>query len=67
METGKVQWFNAEKGYGFIRPESGQREIFVHISAVESAGYKTLKGNQAISFEIQTKNGKPSAINLQVI
>ena len=67
METGKVKWFNATKGYGFIQQENGQADIFVHINAVESAGHKTLKENQSVGFEIQTKHGKHSAINIQLM
>lgn len=67
MEKGKVKWFDTAKGYGFIAPESGQADIFVHISEVELAGHKSLKENQIVNFEIQTKNSKFSAINLQII
>ena len=67
MEKGKVKWFDQEKGYGFIAPDSGSEDIFVHISEVESAGYKSLTKNQAIEYELYTKKGKSYAINLQLI
>ena len=66
METGKVKWFNITKGYGFIQPESGSKDIFVHISEVEKAGLRTLEEDQEISFEIQENRGREDATNLQV-
>ena len=67
MATGTVKWFNPTKGYGFIEPEEGGKEVFVHISAVERAGLSTLNEGQKISYEIQEgRNGKFSAENLQV-
>ncbi len=66
MITGTVKFFNADKGYGFIAPESGQGDAFVHISAVERAGMTTLDKDQRISYELETDNrGKTSAVNLQ--
>ncbi len=66
MPTGKVKWFNATKGYGFITPSDGGRDVFVHISAVERAGMSTLNDNQPLSFEIeQGRDGKSSAVNLK--
>jgi len=66
VETGIVKWFNETKGYGFIKPDSGVEDVFVHISAVRNAGMQTLNENQRISFEIETgSNGKSSAINIQ--
>jgi cold shock protein len=67
MNTGTVKWFNEQKGYGFIQPDNGQKDVFVHISAVERAGMRTLKEGQKISFEIVTdkRTGKSSAGNLQ--
>ena len=64
---GTVKWFNEQKGYGFIQPDNGQKDVFVHISAVERAGMRTLKEGQKISFEIVTdkRTGKSSAGNLQ--
>ena len=66
METGIVKWFNETKGYGFIKPDSGAEDVFVHISAVRNAGMQTLHENQRISFEIEAgTGGKSSATNLQ--
>jgi cold shock protein len=67
MNTGTVKWFNEQKGYGFIQPDNGSKDVFVHISAVERAGMKTLREGQKISFEIVTdrRTGKSSAGNLQ--
>ncbi len=64
-QFGKVKWFNQQKGYGFIEPEDGSKDVFVHISAVEQAGMKTLNENQRVSFVLETKNGKASATQLQ--
>jgi len=64
--TGTVKFFNETKGYGFIAPESGGNDAFVHISAVERAGMSTLNQNQRVSYELETDNrGKTSAVNLQ--
>ena len=67
METGTVKWFNGEKGYGFIQPDNGGKDVFVHISAVERAGMRGLVEGQKISYEMQTdrRTGKASAGNLQ--
>ena len=67
MNTGTVKWFNEQKGYGFIQPDNGSKDVFVHISAVERAGMKTLREGQKVSFEIQTdrRTGWSSAGNLQ--
>lgn len=66
MITGTVKFFNADKGYGFIAPESGGPDAFVHISAVERAGLRTLEKNQRVSYELQQdQRGKTSAVNLQ--
>jgi cold shock protein len=66
MITGTVKFFNADKGYGFIQPEDGTSDAFVHISAVERAGLRTLDRDQRISYELETdKRGKTSAVNLQ--
>ena len=66
MATGTVKWFNAQKGYGFIQPSDGGRDVFVHISAVERAGMSTLNEGQKISYELVTEKGKTSAANLSV-
>ncbi|WP_375383213.1 cold-shock protein [uncultured Sphingomonas sp.] len=64
--TGTVKFFNADKGYGFIAPENGGADAFVHISAVERAGMQTLNQNQRVSYELeQDRRGKMSAVNLQ--
>ena len=69
MATGKVKWFNDQKGYGFIAPDDGGRDIFVHISAVERAGLRSLAESQAVSFEVTTdrKSGKDSAEQLRAL
>jgi len=67
MTTGTVKWFNATKGFGFIQPDSGQPDVFVHISAVERAGLRSLVEGQKIDFEVvrDPKSGKSAAENLQ--
>ncbi|WP_407520493.1 cold-shock protein [Methylobacterium oryzisoli] len=67
MNTGTVKWFNDQKGYGFIQPDDGGKDVFVHISAVERAGLRGLVEGQKISYELQTdkRSGKTSAGNLQ--
>jgi cold shock protein len=67
MNTGTVKWFNATKGFGFIQPDSGQADVFVHISAVEQAGMRGLAEGQKISFDVvrDPKSGKSAAANLQ--
>jgi cold shock protein len=66
MITGTVKFFNADKGYGFIAPEDGGADAFVHISAVERAGMRTLDREQRVSYELETDGrGKTSAVNLQ--
>lgn len=69
MNKGTVKWFNAQKGYGFIQPESGGNDIFVHISAVERAGLHELKEGQKVSFEVvaNRKTGKSAAENLKAL
>lgn len=66
MANGTVKWFNPTKGYGFIAPEDGGKDIFVHVSAVERAGLKGLNEGQRVSYEIITDRGKQSAGNLQL-
>jgi CspA family cold shock protein len=67
MTKGTVKWFNTQKGYGFIQPEDGSKDVFVHISAVERAGLYELKEGQKVTFEVvaNRKTGKSSAENLQ--
>ena len=68
MTTGTVKWFNPTKGFGFIEPEDGGNDAFVHISAVERAGLSTLNEGHKISYELQAgQNGKSSAENLSVV
>jgi|TARA_R110001606_G_scaffold284511_1_gene432797 cold shock protein len=68
MATGTVKWFNPTKGFGFIEPEGGGNDAFVHISAVERAGLRTLNEGQKVSYELQAgQNGKSSAEDLSVI
>lgn len=64
MATGTVKWFNNQKGYGFIQPSDGGKDVFVHISAVERAGWRTLREGQKVGFEMQTEKGRTSATNL---
>ena len=68
MTTGTVKWFNPVKGFGFIEPEDGSKDAFVHISAVERAGLSTLAEGQKVSFDLQPgQNGKSSAENLSIV
>jgi CspA family cold shock protein len=67
VANGTVKWFNSQKGYGFIQPEGGGNDVFVHISAVEQAGLSQLSDNQRVSFEVESRNGKSSAINLKLL
>jgi CspA family cold shock protein len=67
MSAGTVKWFNAQKGYGFIQPDDGSNDVFVHISAVERAGLGSLNEGQKLNYELeQGRQGKTSAVNLQV-
>ncbi len=67
MDTGTVKWYNDQKGYGFIQPDNGGKDVFVHATALERAGLRGLREGQKISYELQTdqRNGKTSAVNLQ--
>lgn len=67
MPTGKVKWFNRKKGYGFIAPDDGSKDVFVHITAVEKAGLPTLKEEQAISFELVNYKDRVSAEELKLL
>ena len=67
MTTGKIKWFNPAKGYGFIENDTGGKDVFLHVSALEKAGIKTLQEGQAISFEIGENNGKENAINIKTV
>ena len=64
MTKGTVKWFNATKGYGFISPQDGSKDVFVHISALEASGLKSLADSQKVSFEVVNNNGKYAAANL---
>lgn len=68
MATGTVKWFNASKGFGFIQPEDGSKDVFVHVSAVQGAGLSTLNEGQKVQFElVKGKDGKTSAGNLKAV
>ena len=68
MATGTVKFFNTTKGFGFIRPDDGAKDVFVHISAVEQSGLGTLSENQKVSFEVEKgRDGRSSAVNLKAI
>lgn len=65
--TGKVKWFNTTKGYGFIQPEDGSKDVFIHITALEDSRIRTLDENETIQYEVASNNGKVSAINIKKI
>jgi CspA family cold shock protein len=65
MATGTVKWFNAQKGFGFIQPDGGGKDVFVHISAVERAGLQGLHEGQKVSYDVQVERGKEAAANLK--
>ena len=67
MTTGTVKWFNGQKGYGFIAPDGGGKDVFVHISAVERAGLRGLNEGQRVSYEIQNERGRSAAVNLKAL
>jgi CspA family cold shock protein len=67
MATGTVKWFNTTKGYGFIQPEDGGKDVFVHISAVEAAGMRSLNEGQMVSYELKDERGKTAAVELKAI
>lgn len=67
MATGTVKWFNPTKGYGFIEPENGGNDVFVHVSAVEKSGLNGLNEGQKVSYEIQQERGKTSACDLKEV
>ncbi len=65
MSTGTVKWFNPDKGFGFIQPQDGGKDVFVHITAVQAAGLQTLNENQKVTYEVATERGKQAAANLK--
>jgi CspA family cold shock protein len=67
MSTGTVKWFNSTKGYGFIQPEQGGPDVFVHVSAVEKAGLRGLNEGQRVEYELQNERGKTAAVNLKTL
>lgn len=67
MPSGKVKWFNSEKGYGFIAPDDGGKDVFVHISALQRSGIESLKDDQAVTYELEDgRDGRQSAGNLEL-
>ena len=66
MSNGTVKWFNAQKGYGFIQPEGGGKDVFVHITAVQAAGLKGLNDGQRVGYEVMAERGKQVAGNLKL-
>jgi cold shock protein len=67
MANGTVKWFNGTKGFGFIQPEDGGKDVFVHISAVERAGLRGLNEGQQVSYELQNERGRTAAVNLKAL
>jgi len=67
MGTGKVKWFNDAKGFGFITPDDGGKDLFVHFSSIQGSGFKTLKENQAVSFEVGEGPKGPHATNIKPV
>jgi cold shock protein len=65
MANGTVKWFNSTKGFGFIQPEDGGKDVFVHISAVERAGLRGLNEGQKVGYELQSERGREAAVNLK--
>lgn len=67
MATGTVKWFNPTKGYGFIQPDGGGSDVFVHVTAVQQAGLTGLDDNAKVEFELESQRGKTSAVNLKLL
>jgi CspA family cold shock protein len=66
MATGTVKWFNTDKGFGFIQPESGGKDVFVHVTAVQEAGLRSLNDGQRVTYEVKMERGKEAATNLRL-
>ena len=66
MATGTVKWFNGDKGFGFIQPQDGGKDVFVHITAVQAAGLKSLNDGQKVTYDVVAERGKQAAANLQL-
>lgn len=66
-KTGRVKWFNSQKGFGFIVPDDGGKDLFVHFSAIQNSGYKTLKEGQKVEYEIEQTDKGDKAVNVKVI
>lgn len=67
MATGTVKWFNTEKGFGFIQPSDGGKDVFVHVTAVKEAGLMTLDEGQKVEYEMRTERGKTAAADLKIL
>ncbi len=67
MATGTVKWFNSEKGFGFIQPSDGSKDVFVHITAVQAAGLTSLNDDQKVSYDVVAERGKQAAANLKLV
>ena len=67
MTQGTVKWFNSQKGFGFIQPDDGSKDVFVHITALERAGLRGLNEGQKVSFDVVTERGKTAAANLRTV
>lgn len=67
MATGTVKWFNTQKGYGFVQPEDGSKDVFVHITALQAAGLSNLPEGSRISYELESNKGKTSAVKLALL
>ena len=67
MATGTIKWFNADKGYGFISPQDGSKDVFLHITAVQAAGLTTVNEGQRVSYDVLKERGKDAASNLRVV
>lgn len=67
MATGKVKWFNPTKGYGFVEPEDGSKDVFIHISEVQKAGLETLREDDRVEYEIENNRGKSAAVDIKLL